>query len=52
VLPVVVLVAAVAGLAVAFRKWQREPVLVPSDEDRELVAAALADEHAEHDREP
>lgn len=53
VLPVVVLVVAVAGLAVAFRRWQREPVLVPTDEDRALVAAALADEHAaEHDRDP
>ncbi len=49
VLPVVVLVVAVAGLTVAFRRWQREPVLVPTDEDRALVAAALAEEH---DREP
>jgi cytochrome c-type biogenesis protein CcmH len=41
VLPVVALVCAVAGLAFAFRRWQRAADTVPDDEDRSLVAAAL-----------
>ena len=30
------------GLALAFRRWRRQPVLAASDEDRALVEAALA----------
>jgi len=49
VLPVVALVIAVAGLAMAFRRWRTagEPPL--SDEDRARVAAALADFEAHGD---
>jgi cytochrome c-type biogenesis protein CcmH len=39
-LPVVVAVCAVAGLVVAFRRWRRAADVVPTDEDRALVAAA------------
>lgn len=39
-LPVVALVAAVAGLAVAFRRWRAETVPAPSDDDRALVERA------------
>ena len=45
VLPVVALVCATAGLAVAFRRWKRAADTIPTDEDRVLVAAALRDEH-------
>ena len=47
-LPAAALVCAVAGLAVTFRRWRREAADVhdPTDEDRELVAAALASEDA------
>lgn len=46
-LPAIVLVGAVAGLIAAFLRWRREPAPSgPSDADRELVAAALAREHA------
>jgi cytochrome c-type biogenesis protein CcmH len=41
VLPVTLLLMAMAGLAVAFRKWRHEIDDAPTDEDRELVAAAL-----------
>lgn len=41
-LPVFAGVCAVAGLAFAFRRWKRAADLVPTDDDRELVAAALA----------
>lgn len=41
VLPVTLLLMALAGLAVAFRKWRRDIDDAPTDEDRELVAAAL-----------
>jgi cytochrome c-type biogenesis protein CcmH len=41
VLPVTLLLMALAGLAVAFRRWHREIDDAPTDEDRELVAAAL-----------
>jgi cytochrome c-type biogenesis protein CcmH len=45
-LPAAALVCAVAGLAVTFRRWKREAAEAqdPTDEDRELVAAALAHE--------
>lgn len=41
VLPVAAFVCAIAGLAVAFRRWKRVTDTVPSDDDRELVAAAM-----------
>ena len=40
-LPVAVFVFAVAGLAVAFRRWRRAADTVPTDADRVLVDAAL-----------
>jgi cytochrome c-type biogenesis protein CcmH len=40
-LPVMVLVLGAAGLAMAFRRWRREPRLSPSDADRALVEEAL-----------
>jgi cytochrome c-type biogenesis protein CcmH len=40
VLPVVVLVVAIAGLAYAFARWRRQLAGVPDDDDRALVAAA------------
>ena len=44
VLPVFVLVCAVAGLIVTFRRWKQESAVgVPDDEDRALVEAALAE---------
>ena len=42
ILPVVASVCAVAGLTVAFRRWRDAADDIPTDEDRELVAAALA----------
>lgn len=42
ILPVVAFVCAVAGLAVAFRRWRAASDDGPTDADRELVAAALA----------
>jgi cytochrome c-type biogenesis protein CcmH len=52
VLPVFVMVCAVVGLAVTFRRWKREGAAgVPDDDDRALVAAALADE-ADGPRDP
>jgi cytochrome c-type biogenesis protein CcmH len=45
VLPVAAAVLAMVGLAVAFRRWQRlDRARAPTDEDRALVAAALAEE--------
>lgn len=45
IIPVVALVCSLAGLAFAFRRWgDRSPVAV-TDEDRTLVADALAREH-------
>lgn len=41
ILPVVALVCAVAGLAVAFRRWKRAADAMPTDDDRVLVDAAL-----------
>lgn len=44
-LPVAAAVAGLAGLVLVFRKWRRESVTTdPSDDDRLLVAAALADD--------
>jgi cytochrome c-type biogenesis protein CcmH len=45
-LPVAALICAVAGLAVAFRRWRRDATAAadPTVEDRAMVAAALADE--------
>jgi cytochrome c-type biogenesis protein CcmH len=40
VLPVVALVLAAGGLAVAFRRWRMAPDTVPTDDDRALVDAA------------
>lgn len=44
VLPSVALVCASVGLYFAFRRWRLAAVLVPSDEDRALVEAALAEQ--------
>lgn len=38
--PAAVLAAAAAALALAFRRWRREPVLTATDADRELVERA------------
>lgn len=46
ILPVVVLVFSLAGLALAFRRWSHErPAGGATDGDRALVQAALDDEH-------
>ena len=47
-LPAAALVCAVAGLTITFRRWRREAAATqdPSDDDRELVAIALASEDA------
>jgi cytochrome c-type biogenesis protein CcmH len=42
ILPVVAFVCATAGLVVAFRRWKRAADVVPTDDDRALVAAALS----------
>jgi cytochrome c-type biogenesis protein CcmH len=47
ILPVVALVVALAGLATAFRRWRTVGDVHATDEDRALVAAALADPHGE-----
>jgi cytochrome c-type biogenesis protein CcmH len=44
ILPVVALALAVAGLAIAFRRWSTAPVDTATDADRRLVASALAGE--------
>jgi cytochrome c-type biogenesis protein CcmH len=50
-LPVAVFVCAVAGLAVAFRRWRRAADTVPTDADRVLVDAALqSDSHRDGER--
>lgn len=47
IIPVVVLVFSLAGLAVAFRNWNHDrPTAAVTDGDRALVRAALDDEHA------
>jgi cytochrome c-type biogenesis protein CcmH len=52
VLPAVGLICGIAGLAVVFRRWKREAAATsdPTDADRELVAAALADDAADASR--
>jgi cytochrome c-type biogenesis protein CcmH len=42
ILPVTALLLGAGGLALAFRRWRRQPVLAASDADRALVEAALA----------
>jgi cytochrome c-type biogenesis protein CcmH len=42
ILPVAALILAVGGLALAFRRWRRQPGRAATDEDRALVEAALA----------
>lgn len=42
ILPVAALLLAVGGLALAFRRWRRQPGRIATDEDRALVEAALA----------
>lgn len=51
VLPVTVAVLAIASLAVAFRRWRRdsEALAAPTDDDRALVAEALAREQSQDD---
>jgi cytochrome c-type biogenesis protein CcmH len=44
VVPVAVVVVAFGGLALAFRRWERQDPATPSRRDRELVAAALGPE--------
>ncbi|HYI62542.1 MAG TPA: cytochrome c-type biogenesis protein [Acidimicrobiales bacterium] len=44
VIPVAAVVGAFGGLALAFRRWERQAPGGPSGRDRALVAAALADE--------
>jgi cytochrome c-type biogenesis protein CcmH len=46
VLPVAVLVAALGGIALAFRRWRGRAVVAASAADRELVERALDDLHA------
>lgn len=41
--PIAVIAGAGAALALAFRRWRAEPVLEPSEADRELVDRALAE---------
>jgi cytochrome c-type biogenesis protein CcmH len=43
-LPAAALVCAVVGLWVAFRRWKAAADTVPDDDDRALVAAALAED--------
>jgi cytochrome c-type biogenesis protein CcmH len=45
VLPVVALVLALFGLAVAFRRWRLAPATVVTDEDRALVEQARHGDH-------
>jgi len=47
VLPVSALLLAAGGLALAFRRWGRQPAMAATDEDRALVEAALAKQHGE-----
>ncbi len=41
IVPVAAVVVAFVGLALAFRRWERQGPATPSPRDRELVAAAL-----------
>lgn len=43
IIPVVAVALAIAGLALAFRRWQRRPSVAASDDDRRRVAEARAD---------
>jgi len=43
-IPATVLVLAIVGLVLAFRRWRRTLDTVPTDEDRELVESALRGE--------
>jgi cytochrome c-type biogenesis protein CcmH/NrfF len=43
ILPVLAFVCAIAGLVVAFRRWQRADDIAPTADDRALVAAARFD---------
>lgn len=54
VLPVMVLVAGAGGLVVAFRRWRAQAAAtpVPTDDDRALVAAALAQAQPGRDGDP
>ena len=47
ILPVGALLAAGGGLALAFRRWRRQPAMAATDEDRALVEAALAKQQGE-----
>jgi cytochrome c-type biogenesis protein CcmH len=47
VVPVVALVAALAGIALAFRRWRGQRTTQASDADRVLVAQALTQRHTE-----
>jgi cytochrome c-type biogenesis protein CcmH len=47
VLPVGALLLAAGGLALAFRRWRRQPTLAATDEDRALVEAALANQRSD-----
>jgi cytochrome c-type biogenesis protein CcmH len=40
IIPVVAVAAAVTGLVLAFRRWQRRPSVAATEEDRSLVAQA------------
>lgn len=44
ILPISALLLAGGALALAFRRWRRQPALAATDEDRALVAAALAEQ--------
>lgn len=44
ILPVFAFVCAIAGLGMAFRRWKSASDLVPTEQDRELVAQALRDQ--------
>ena len=43
-LPVAALICGVVGLGVAFRRWKAAADTIPDEADRQLVAAALANE--------
>ncbi|MCU1400928.1 MAG: ccmH [Acidimicrobiales bacterium] len=47
-LPVFAGVCAIAGLTVAFRRWRTAADTVPTESDRALVDAALAEQDDEH----
>ena len=43
ILPVVVLIVALAGVSAALARWRRTPRASPTDDDRALVDQALRD---------